>query len=301
VNQAAPATRLATFRILTGTYAVVYLVVRFVHLRQAAGFDSARFVPVGVLRLLGSPPPERLAIAGVLLAIVAGVAYTAGWRYRVSGPSFAVLLLLVLCFRNSWGQIFHNDNLVTLQVMIVGLTPAADAWSMDARRRAIPAEGVRYGWPLRLAAIVTVLTYVVTGVAKLRYAGTDWLSGDTLLHQIAFDNARKKVLGDQFSPFAPWALGHPGLFRPMGPITLLVELGAPVALLGRRWAAAWASTAWVFHVGILALMWIGFPYPLTGIAFAPFFRCERLFLRLGTWIPSTKPAGWWERLRPSPS
>jgi hypothetical protein len=55
-----------------------------------------------------------------------------------------------------------------------------------------------------------------------------------------------------------------------------VELGAPVALLGRRIAAAWAALAWSFHLGVLALMAIAFPYPLLGVAFLPFFRAERL-------------------------
>jgi hypothetical protein len=57
--------------------------------------------------------------------------------------------------------------------------------------------------------------------------------------------------------------------------TLAVELGAPVALLGRRWALGWSVAAWLFHVGIAALMWIAFPYPLSGIAFAPLLACER--------------------------
>ncbi len=299
----APATRLAAFRVLTGLFAVVYLAVRFDHLAHTARFDAARFRPVGPLHVLGSPPPSGLSIAAVVLAILFGVAFTVGWRFRVTGPTFAVLLLFALSLRNSWGQIFHTDNLVLLHVMIVGLTPAADAWSIDARRRA-PTDDrpdVRYGWPLWLAAVVTVCTYVVTGVAKLRYAGLDWLSGDTLLHQVAFDNARKKVLGDDFSPFAAPALGHPWLFRPMGPITLLIELGAPVALLGRRAAAVWSSLAWVFHVGILALMWIAFPYPLTGIAFAPFFRLERGVPRLRAWVRWRTPETSSARPRPSPS
>jgi hypothetical protein len=191
-----------------------------------------------------------------------------------------VLLLGVLTYRNSWGHLFHSDNLLALHVLIVGCSPAAHAWSLDARQRCpgtpsppTPAE-VRFGWPLRLAALVTALTYVVTGVAKLRYAGADWMGGDTLLHQIAFDNARKKVLGAPYSPLAGAFAGHPGLFRPLGPLTLLVELAAPVALLGRRWAAGWAAAAWVLHLGILALMAIAFPYPLSLVAFAPLFRCE---------------------------
>ena len=33
--------------------------------------------------------------------------------------------------------------------------------------------------------------------------------------------------------------------------------------------------AWGFHVGVLALMAIVFPYQLIGLAYAPLVRCER--------------------------
>lgn len=280
VNQGAPARRLAGFRVLTGGFALVYLVVRFPYFLVLTDLDRGRWDPPGVLGPLGSPPPPGLVTAALLLAIASGVAYTAGWRFRWTGPVFALSLLAVLSYRNGWGHLFHNDNLLVLHVLVVGLAPAADAWSLDARGRTEAAEDVRYGFPLRLAAVLTVTTYVVTGVAKLRYAGGDWLAGDTLLHQIAFDNARKQVLGDEYSPLASTVVGHPWLFRPMGALTILVELGAPIALLGRRWAAWWSASAWLFHVGIVAFMWISFAYPLSFIAFAPFFRIELLGERL---------------------
>jgi hypothetical protein len=186
------------------------------------------------------------------------------------------LLLAVLTYRNSWSHLFHADNLLALHVLVVGLAPAADAWSLDARGRDTkPPPNVRYGWPLRLAALITVLTYVVTGVAKLRYGGADWLRGDTLLHQITFDNARKKVLGSTYSPFAGPLADHPAFLRPFAALTVVVELGAPVALLGRRWATGWTASAWTLHAGIVALMAITFPYPLSVVAFAPLFDCER--------------------------
>ncbi len=271
----APARRLAALRLLTGAFAVTYLVVRLPYFLDLTRLPADRWEPPGVLAPLGAPPSTALVHLVFGLALVAGAGYVAGWRYRVTGPAFAVLLLGVMSYRNAWGHLFHTDNLLVLHVLVVGLAPAAAAWSLDARGRAEPADDVRFGWPVRLAALATVLTYVVTGIAKLRYAGLDWLGGDTLLHQIAFDNARKKVLGDTYSPVASAFAGHPGLFRPMGALTLVVELGAPVALLGRRWAAWWSGAAWLFHVGILGLMWIAFPYPLSLVAFAPFFRCER--------------------------
>ena len=53
----------------------------------------------------------------------------------------------------------------------------------------------------------------------------------------------------------------------MAAFAVLVELGAPVALLGGWWRTrGWA--AWLFHLGILVLMTTFFPFPLSGVAFA---------------------------------
>jgi hypothetical protein len=70
-----------------------------------------------------------------------------------------------------------------------------------------------------------------------------------------------------------------------------VELGAPLALLDRRLRVLWAIAAWTFHLGVLALMGIGFPYPLTGVAFASLFRVERVpgWIRARSHRPSRTP------------
>ena len=39
----------------------------------------------------------------------------------------------------------------------------------------------------------------------------------------------------------------------------------------------WATSLWSFHLGVLLSMLIAFPYPLSGVAFACLFRCERLW------------------------
>jgi hypothetical protein len=65
------------------------------------------------------------------------------------------------------------------------------------------------------------------------------------------------------------------LFAPLSTFSLATELLAPVALLGRRFAALWCGAAWSFHVGVLALMAIAFPYPISGCAFLAFFPLER--------------------------
>jgi hypothetical protein len=129
---------------------------------------------------------------------------------------------------------------------------------------------------VRLAAVVVVLAYVLAGIAKLRLGGLAWLDGDTLRHLVAHDNLRKALLGDAHSPIGTRLVAHAWVFPPLAALTLAVELGAGVALAGGRWRTAWVASAWLFHVGVLALMAVLFPYQLSGVAFAAFFPLERI-------------------------
>lgn len=280
LTDAAPAERLATIRVLVGGFAVVYLVARSAHLLSVARLADRDFAPVGPLSLLESPLPVPLFAALVFGAIVSGLAFTAGWRYRWTAPLFAVLFLLVTTYRNSWGQIFHTENLLTIHILVLAVAPAATVWSIDGRDRTSPHPDGEFGWPIRTMSLVTVAAYLVAGWAKIRTGGLDWITGDALIHQVAFDNVRKAALGDLHSPFADVFIEHRWIARPASAIALLVELAAPIALLSRRAGRWWSCVAWLFHVGVLALMWIVFPYQLSGIAFASFFRVERLADRL---------------------
>ena len=102
------------------------------------------------------------------------------------------------------------------------------------------------------------------------------MSSDILRNYVAFDNLRKVELGDNYSQLGAALSRHPALFPPLAALSLGLELLAPLALLHRRIAFVWSALAWGFHLGVLALMWIFFPYPLFGLAYAPFVRLERL-------------------------
>lgn len=287
---AAPALRPAVLRILVGGYAVAALLVELPEYLRLADRDPRRFEPVGPLWFLDSPMNPNLARMLLGSTIALGVAFAAGWRFRITGPAFAVAFLAVTTYRNSWEQIFHTENLVALHVLVLAFTASADAWSLDSRARRTrtrpPETG--YGWPPRLMALILVATYFVAGVAKLRIGGWAWLNGDALANQVAFDNLRKILVGDISSPFVSTVLEHAWLFTPLALFSLAVELGAPVTLvggrLGRRLRAVWAACAWLFHVGVLALMAIVFAYPLSGIAFACLFRVERGALAATAWV-----------------
>jgi hypothetical protein len=110
---------------------------------------------------------------------------------------------------------------------------------------------------------------------------------------VAFDNLRKAVIGAPGSPVAEAVLGAGWLWPVLAAVTVVVELGAPVVLLGRRrLTTAWIAGAWGFHVGILAIMAIAFPYQLLGVAYAPLLPVERLRLPslAQRWIASSSPS-----------
>ena len=276
----APAKRLAVLRVLVGGFAVGYVVIRAPNFVSYATFDDSQFAPVGLATLLDGPLSGVVLRLLIAATVVVGVAFLTGWRFRISGPAFALMLLALMTYRNAWGQIFHTENLLVLHVLVLGLTPAADALSLDSRGRDAAGDEARYGWPIRLMCILTVLTYFIAGETKMRIAGLDWITTDSLRNFIAYDNLRKIELGDTHSALGGMLVGHAWLFPPLAVATLAVELGAPLALLGGRVARVWAFLAWGFHVGVAAVMAIVFPYSLLGIAFAPFFKVEQLPLRL---------------------
>lgn len=261
----APRLRLSTFRVLVGFYATVWAAARLPHHLAQVDRLPERWRPVGVLSWLGEAPADALVVAGAVAAPFLGVAFTLGWRHRLVAPLFAVVLLVVATLDSSWGQVFHTENLIVLHVLILAAAALLPADREDP-----------YGWPLQLAAMVVVVTYVVAGVAKLRIAGWGWLDGDVLRHLVAHDNLRKAVLGDPHSPLGKALVGHRWVFTPMAIASVAVELGAPLALLGGWARTVWVSSAWAFHAGVLALMAVLFAYPLVGVAFAPFFDLERL-------------------------
>lgn len=265
------------FRILLGTFTLGYLMIRLPVFLSLADGRPSRFDPVGVLTLLTGPLPGWFVRFLILSAIVSALAFTVGWRHRLSGPSLIISMLLLTTYRSSWGQLLHFENLMVLHILVLGLSPAADTWSLDARfRKNEDPASSRYGFPLQLAATITVTTYLLAGLAKLRYGGVDWMFGDTLRNHVAYSATRLELLGGRASPLAGPAVGQGWVFPPLATVTVIIELLAPLALTSVRIRRWWVISVWLMHVGILGLMFIVFPYPLFGLAFVPMYRVERI-------------------------
>jgi vitamin K-dependent gamma-carboxylase-like protein len=284
----APARRLAVLRILVGGYAVVFLLARWPSFWTAPGLPARQFEPVGPLWWMDGPVDPALARGTLIAVVLLGLLFVAGVGWRVVGPLFALGFFVVAAYRVSWGHVIHSEHLPALHLLVVGFAPAADAWRVEWHRRGAtsdepPRPHARYGWPIRVMVIILIVTYLLAGWMKLRNGGSDWVDGRVLRNQIAYDNLRKELLGSQHSPIGGWLVRYDWPFPPMAWATMAIELGAPLALLGRRLRTVWAIGAWGFHIGIVVLMAISFPYQVAGIAYLCLFAPERAVERATSW------------------
>lgn len=278
-----PAERLATLRILSGLFATIYVAVRIVYFASYAKMTPSQFKPIGVVTFADGPLPEGTTWAIAIVCVLSGAAFSLGFHYRIAAPIFGATLLWVFTYRSSWGMIFHTENLLCLHILALSLAPsAADAHSFDARRKQLSEEPHgRYGWPVRLMCGITVLAYVAAGVTKLENSGLGWVNSDLLQNYVAYDQIRKVELGSVHSAFGGYlSEHHPGIFKPLAAFGVGFELAAPIAMIGPRLAKWWVVSAVLFHVGVLAVMAIFFPYPILVIGFASFFEVEHLAERV---------------------
>jgi hypothetical protein len=273
-----PPQRLGWIRIVVVGYALAYVSLLWPMFLEAPHLPLDEYRPVGIFFLYQAPlsePTVHLILVGFF---VVGVLAMAGWRFPVTGRAFALLTLVLLSYRNSWGYIQHAEKLPLIHVLILGFSPAADAVSLDARRRAgqgLPAARTAgcYGWPVRLMAWVTVMTYVLSAVTKLRYSGWAWIASDVVRNVVGWVALRNDVLGLPSSIVGPQLLQFPWLFNAIAALTVAIELGAPLAFVARC-RTLWMMSAVLMHWGVLALMLIPFPYHLFGLAYLPFLEVE---------------------------
>ena len=211
--------------------------------------------PVGIGGWLGGPPSRGDRHDRRRRHVRRRGGRLSGRRWSIAGPLFAVGFLWLTTFGASWGQILHTEHLAALHLLVLAAAP-----SVAGRRRPT-------GWPLKVMTLVTVGVYVVAGIAKFRFGGGwSWLDGDRLAaprrpRQPSQTPARRHLLADRRArDRAPAAV--PG--RGVAHARRRARARRSVFFGRRRLRHAWMAMAWTFHVGVLALMAVLFPYPLFG-------------------------------------
>jgi hypothetical protein len=243
--------------------------------------NDSTFEGVGVLASVDQLAVTPYRVVFVVTVGAAVIAALSWWRVSDDGPlrlsrpwlraiatvASAVGFLVLTTARASFGQLLWFDNLPALHGVGIALAT-------------LVTVGVASGPPVativRWCALVSVVTYFVAGVAKLRYGGIEWLSGETLSNHVAFSATRLEVFGATRSPVADVAQS----LRPVAPVaaiaTLLSELCAPAVLIRpTRIAGYWCLAMMTLHLAIAASMFVVFPYHLVGLAVLPVWLCHR--------------------------
>ncbi len=301
---------LAVMRLFVGGFALWHLVTyRYSIIRVCTRTAPEHYRPVGIASILPAPLPDELFVFLFYLSVVVMGAFVLGLGMRLAGPVGAVLLLFVLTYRQSFGFVYHTENLVVLHALVLGFSRSADALSLDsllARRWPAYArfEGLerlaegktmmpswRYGWPAQLMVLLTGVTYWVAGAAKLGESGLAWVTEAHLLDHIGNNALRYHFFSGGASSLTLVAYTLPFFVWPMlAVMSLLFELFAPAAILDERLALVFAVGLFGFHWGVLALMGIPFLYQLTGVCYVVYIRWDKLahFVKRKVW-PRLRP------------
>lgn len=272
----ARAERPAVLRIGVNAFSAIQNARRRDTLRDIHRQPANRFRPVGVCRVLDKPLDPKVADTLFDAAQVVNALAMVGLAHRFTGPANALLQLWTITYRNSFGMILHNDNMLVMQQIATGLSPSADALSVDVWRREgtlVPEKYSRsYGGVNTLSNIAASAVYFISGVAKVRSSyGWSWAGGTALREQIASDAVRKEVFGSKAPAGAEKLYNSKGPFGVLAAGALAVELLAPLALLNRRVGQGFSVAACGMHWGIRLIMGIKFPYNLFGVSYLGFF------------------------------
>lgn len=286
----APAERLAAVRIATGGFVFYQLWRLFDKFAAIARTPEAQWNPVGPLHLLSGPLAPSTFDVWNAVHLGLATCFLVGFAHRALAPLYAVSTIFYFAYRTAWGGVLHADNLFSFHILCLALGPAASAWSIDAwlarrwpdrgrwlRSPALPAVDWRFGWNLKLVGAVTTITYFLAGMAKVvTNPGFGWASGKNLLDQIGNDALYKELVssGTGATAIVPWVYQHPEVLLIAATGTLIIEVGAPLALLHRRLGWVWSVATWGMHQGIAIVMGIVFPYPGYGLAFISFFPVD---------------------------
>lgn len=276
LRPAAKPIRPAILRLGTGAFTLWNNSRRRAMFHELNRQHESMFAPVGPVRILRRPLPPKVANALFDAAQVTNMMTTLGIAHRVTGPVNAVLQLWTLSYRNSWGMVFHNDNMALMHQMVLGTSRSADALSIDSlvRDKSLsPQRSARsYGGIPTAMNIASCAVYFISGVAKVRSPqGWKWATGNTLRDQIAADAVRKEAFGTPAPEAAADLYNARGFFTLAGVGALTIELGAPLSLANQRLGQVFSVAAWGMHVGIRYIMGIKFSYNTSGVSYLPYW------------------------------
>lgn len=261
-----------------------------------AALPAAMYDPLPVLHLMLAPVgwdyrPSLTVIEAIHnLTLAAGALALVGLFTNVGLVLFAAGNVFLLAYQYSFGNFHHPEAPIMIALMILAVSPAGGALSIDDMRKRIrsSARGLRFeparllertspyaGWPLRLIQWTLALIYLSAAYAKLRDGGLDWTNGYTLRYYLVQDGL---LWG---SELALWFGSQHFVAQILSWLTLLVEGTFFLAVL-------FPPLAW-FYLPAAAGLHLGIELTLR----APFLRWVALYSAFIPWNRAVRKVGVW--------
>ena len=222
------------------------------------------YEPKGLAALLGFPylPP------GAMRALMA-VTYSAwlcaaiGLLTRPSKWVTAAGLFVVAGYEQAYvSGSNHTHYLLLYSFVCLAISTSDTEWSLDTwlRRRQWPPHSEQdrrvglgeTGFPRHALLILVVSLYLGSGLSKLVDGGVGWGDGASLQYYIASQTERTSF--ETVTWLRTWVAERRWITAPLAVGTLVIEIGAPLALISRPirhlFLLAWTA----MHLGILLLM-----------------------------------------------
>jgi hypothetical protein len=207
--------------------------------------------------------PATLAAYHTALVIAMGL-YLARFLVWLALPIALWINVSVNAVANSQGAIQHSVQIVSLVLLA---QTAAYYYGLWLRWRGGTAESSIEERAIWWSQQTVAAVYLVAGVTKLIVTHGTWIFqarfvGVHILktaYQAYYDRLDPSGLEAQLS-IAQFAAAHGAIVALIAGTGLLLELLAPLMLLGRRWALALGCSFLIFHVSVDRVMHLRFVY-----------------------------------------
>jgi hypothetical protein len=222
-------------------------IAHFVNLRWAASQTAVRWIQQG--------------------AYVAALCLAAGYVVPIALAYLTLATLVEVTFQSSSGSVNHGQHLLavvlTAQTAATLVWNAATRWDWDLGVLAQSQQSTAVWWTIQVIAAV----YFTSGLSKVINTGGRWIARSPMLLLSAFERgdtdrmmgARGQARAGRAVNFASWLLERPLLTQCIFACGLVVEMAAPIGLLGTLALAVMGLALIALHKANRRLL--GLPFP----------------------------------------
>ncbi len=191
----------------------------------------------------------------------------------------------------NFGKTHYSTAIIVLIMAVLAASRCGGGWSLDHVirnawcRRHGSAEPPRwsgeYTWPIRLIWVLMVIIFFAAGIAKILLSGIAWVVSDNMMWVLI----RHHYTHDPPTSWGLYLAQYRWLSQWLALATIVIETGAPLALVSRRLRLLFVPGWLVMQLGI----WL-----LLGVLFLPFLFCYPFWIpwdRMGRFIAAPSRRG----------